>query len=471
MKINWTYIAFFLIIAPTLLYFCCANQGLWWDETVYLGLGRNILEGQGYFINLHQDSFRPPLFAYMTAGIWSIFGVSESLVRALPPLFAILAAFSALFLARKLYWTGVGTWAILLLGTSPLFLFYSERFLTESLFVLLTTLSLLFFYMGTRPKARAWHLPLAGALAGLAFLTRYAGGLLILVYILYPLALLVKERSLKKSLFRNKSYWLGLALFALLLLPWMGLSQAYYGSPFGALSPQGESVSGEWYGGPWWFYFQNWTEIFGLAGLFAVPGVAAMVYRRRDSDILLLLTLAVTLGFFMLIVRKELRYLIHFFSFYYLAAALGIDELAGWVKRRGIQYLVPAAAALLIGLNLFAGIQMVQGGIYSASALREAGLWLAGQDGAAIMSNNVPPLHYYTGRLVHYFPEDQAHLAPNITAHGISHIVLEYWEPTYPGYVWDARDGERAPSGIFEGFTLERVFEEYGRATVWVYRV
>jgi len=257
------------------------------------------------------------------------------------------------------------------------------------------------------------------------------------------------------------------------LLPWMHISQVYYGSPLGALGPQSKAVSGEYYGGPWYFYFQHWIEIFGIAGLFIIPGVLFALCRKKDSDILLLLILAITLGFFMFVTRKELRYLIHFFSFYYLAAGLGIYKMRTLTKKRMLSCIMSAIAIVLIFVNLYSGVQAVNRGLYSASALREAGLWLRNSmpRGTSIMSNNVPPLYYYTGRPVYYFPEDRSRLTPNITAHKVSHIVLEYWEPTYPEYVWTSLNGERKPSNIFEGFTLERTFDEYGRTVVWVYRV
>jgi len=43
-----------LAIVPRLLT-AGAFQGLWWDEGVYLGLAKNVFEGNGYFINFQQE--------------------------------------------------------------------------------------------------------------------------------------------------------------------------------------------------------------------------------------------------------------------------------------------------------------------------------------------------------------------------------------------------------------------------------
>ena len=84
------------------------------------------------------------------------------------------------------------------------------------------------------------------------------------------------------------------------------------------------------------------------------------------------------------------------------------------------------------------------------------------------MSQNYPPLNYYTGADVYDFPDDSTELESYLIENSISHILIEYWEPTYPDYIWKDREN-REPSGILDDFTLEKTFEEYGAITIWVY--
>ena len=149
------HIAFIILAVATVipgLYFYNVNQGYWWDEAVYLGLARNLYEGNGYFVNMNQDSFRPPFFPALTAGMWWAFGFSEPLVKALPPLFLMLSGIVMYFFGKKLYGMEAGIWASLMLVTSHMFLFYGQKFLTETLFVFLSLMMLYTLYTGMEEK-------------------------------------------------------------------------------------------------------------------------------------------------------------------------------------------------------------------------------------------------------------------------------------------------------------------------------
>jgi 4-amino-4-deoxy-L-arabinose transferase-like glycosyltransferase len=432
--------------------FLGSNRGLWWDEAVYLGLAKNVYSGSGYFINLGEESFRPPLFPAITAALWKV-TPSETAALLMSPLFAIASVVATYLLAKRLFGKRVAFLSAMLLATSAQFLVYSERFLTESLFVLLGTLAMYVFYLGTERKER-FYFPLAGLLIACTFLTRYAGLLLFSVYFLYPVLT-------KKGLLKRPDYWAGILVFILAIIPWFMMSTAYYGSPLGSYFAAQEAVNGVWYGGPPQFYIGHWINIFGFAGLLMLPGLYVLLKRRRGSDAPVIVMFLVSLVFFMFFVqRKEERYLLHFLSFFCMVSAIGFEWLRVQWKRA-----FPVFVSVILAVNIMAGFAAMDYGRYSSSALTEAGK-LIGLGSGAIISNDVPVLSYLTGRPVYTFPENSSGLVPLMEERNASFIVLDIYEPTYPAWVWS--DGR--PSGAFAPFVPEKQFQEFGRTVVWVFR-
>lgn len=480
-KKYWTLaiIIIVLMAAGPLLYFYDANQGYWWDEAVYLGLGRNLYDGEEYWINTPwQESFRPPVFGHMTAYIWMNFGFSESLVKILPPIFGILSVIVVYFFMRRLYGDKeIALWAALVLATSHMFLFYSEKYLTESLFILLGTLALYTFWLGF--DKNKWFFPLSAAITAIAFLTRYPAMIIMAVYILYPIYVHFTDRKKViglgnkiKSSFWVKSwpYWLGFVAFFIILIPWFQFNIQVFGSPLGALSSGLGTVTEGWYIAEWYYYFTHWTEIFGLVGIFAIPGIVSLIVKRNKPNTLLLLMVILSLLFFMIIPRKESRYLLHFFTIYVAVIAIGIKDFRIWVRsNKGI----PIIAIIFILINFAAGIQMIANDIPAGSSLKESGWWIGERipEGTTIMSQNIPQLFYASGQRIVYFPENRTDLLDAIQNWSVSYIAIESREPTYPDWVWRWEGYEKYPSDVFDQFGPAEEFQEYNKTYVWVYEI
>jgi len=472
---NTIFLIILLISSGIFIYFYNVNQGYWWDEAVYLGLAKNLYEGEGYWVNtIGQETFRPPLFPLLIASVWTVFGFSESLVKMLPPIFGILSIIVLYFFVKRLYDKETAVWASLILATLHFFLFYGEKLLTETIFIFLGLSALYLYYKGIEDDKK-WLLPLAGILIALTFLTRYAGSLLMIVYVLYPfLRIKTKKRTFKlfpRGLLKNWGFWLGIILFFAVLIPWFQLNQATFGSPVGAMFTGLGTVTEGYYIGEWYFYFVHWFEIFGLIGIFAIPGIVSLLLKRKNSNMLILLIIILSTIFFMLLPRKETRYLIHFFQIYSIMIAVGLIEFRKWVKS---SWFFPLIGVIFVSINLLAGIQMIQNDIPAGKSLKEAGLWLSDRipEGSTIMSQNVPVLYYTAGRQIIYFPASETELREKVIEDNISFIVIESREPTYPDYIWVIQGDEKYPSSVFdEGFELEKTFEEYNKIYVWVYRV
>ncbi len=472
-------IVIILMAAIPLLYFYNANQGYWWDEAVYLGLARNLYDGDGYWINKpYQESFRPPAFAHMTAWMWQTFGFSEPLVKIIPPIFGILSVIILYFFMRRLYGDRELTlWACILLATSHIFLFYSEKFLTESIFIFLVTAALYTFYLGF-DKSK-WFFPLSAFITAIAFLTRYPALIIMGVYVLYPIYYQLTEKKKNKTWktkvrnsfwIRSWPYWLGFVLFLLVITPWMQFNVVAFGSPTGAMSTGLGTVTEGWYIAEWYYYFTHWTEIFGLIGVFAIPGIISLLVKRNRPNTLILLTVILSMAFFIYIPRKEARYLLHFFPFFMVMIAVGIKDFRIWVRSNKT---IPIIALIFILISFFAGIQMIVNDIPAGSSLKEAGWWIGERipEGTTIMSQNVPQLFYASGEKIVYFPERAEDLQDAIQNWSVSYIVIEGREPTYPDWVWSWDGYEKLPSNVFDQFGPPQEFQEYEKTYVWVYGV
>jgi len=458
-------------LAPLVVfsYFFYSNQGYWWDEAVYLGLAKNLYDGKGYYINANQESFRPPFFPFMISLLWKIFGQTEFVVRIIPPLFGIISITITYKLAKKLHGKEVAVWAVLMLATTHMFLFYGLKMLTETIFMTFFALSLYLYYLGVERDRKL--LPFAGIVMALTFLIRYMGYVLPVMYAIYPLTKFLKSRKDFKQIFFDKYYWIGALLFAIMLAPWVWMSYINFGSPFGALLAESSTVTTGWYIEGWGYYFAHWIEIFGFVGLFAVPAALYVIFKiKKSENVFVTLVIAVILVFFMILPRKEMRYMISFLPFFATFFAMGAVEMKKWLKWNLSVDLFIIAFCII---NFVAGIQMIQYDMQGGYALKQAGLYLKSVAPAEtkIMSQNMPVLFYTAGRDVVYFPESENELNKIIIENKVSYIVIEKREPTYPQYVWVAKDSDKIPSPLFNRFKLEKTLQENNITYVWVYHV
>ncbi len=468
MKLNRSLIMLLIVVllaaGPRLLT-TGAFQGLWWDEGVYLGLARNVYLGNGYFINFQQEGFRPPAFPYLMAGVWGLTGMSD-VVKWLPPVFGIVSVILLFFFVKRMYGEATGFVAALALGTAHQFLFFGAKLLTETMFVALG-IAFLWLYWEAANSKRTYLFAAAGLCMALAFLTRYLGFLFGVVYLLYPLVAGRKEN------YKTVFYWAGIAVFVLLLVPWMQFGMEQFGSPVGAMSVGVETVAGGYYLGDWYFYIAHWTEVFGLIGLFLVPGMVYLLVRRDEKNWLWLLLFILSAVMFVALPRKEARYLLHFFQLYMVIIALGTVGLSRWVHSRKV---IPAVAVLFMVVNVVAGFQAIAWDAQGGLAQVEAGKYLAGivPEGKTILSQSIPVLHYYSGRQIMYFPAEQNGFREFLMERNVSHIVLEEREPSFPEWVFvtdpAGTKGARMPSTYWADFELERTFEENNKTIVWVYK-
>lgn len=179
--------------------------GLYHDDGVYLVTAKAIAAGHGYAFA--QTKF-PPLFPAMLA-LFTLVSQQTQWLKLLPLLCSIGWLALTYKLLLKMGATKNGALVLIFLtAASPMVVFLATNLFSETLFALLLTAALLMLL-----EDRAFF---AGALAGLATLTRVAGVPLIVACIL---TLVIRRR------FRSAIIFTAVAM--LMVAPWFGWSLAH----------------------------------------------------------------------------------------------------------------------------------------------------------------------------------------------------------------------------------------------------
>ena len=228
---------------------------------------------------------KPPLLHWMEALSFSVFGVSAWAARLVPALHAGLMVVTVYLAAQQVSSPAVARRAALMLGTSLSFLAAGQYVNHDMLVAAWISVAIwafaLAFLHGPRPHAALARLGfvacalgvLSKGLIGLAL-----PGLVLLVWLLWT-------RQLPKVL--RLPWASGLALFAVIALPWFVLAQRQYPDFFGYLF--GVQQFGRYTGTafnnprPWWFYLPVLVGLFFPWIVFALNQAKAPVQQARAA--------------------------------------------------------------------------------------------------------------------------------------------------------------------------------------------
>jgi len=446
------YILISLILLSLLakLFLIFLNQGLWWDEAIYLGLGRNIQKGF-YSLDAEKpiETFRPPVFPLLISPISDY----VILVRIFVVCFSILAVILTYFLSKELFGKEIALWASLFLSTNQLFIFFTTKTLTEPLFISFLSLSLIFFL---KRKDKPAYLLLSGVFSGLAFLTRYLGTLLVISYILYFLYLFSKRKDTIRLM---KEFILVLAGIFFVLFPWFLLSHIYYGNIFGAYFTNMMEYSD--YGGIFstyfadvmhYSYFNDIFQAFGLQIIFMILGFYVISKQRKpDKRILLIIIFLLPIIFFSLDPQRNPRFLLSYLPVYAIFSGFALRNEFKTLRR-----LLPFLAILICLFSMINGFGMVWNDRFAADGLLQASLYIKNvtDENDYIMSQSYPYVSYLSERRAVVFPRNMDDLKNPINEKNIRYILLYKFEPKNPGYVEDYFDNS-------DEFELVKKFEQW----------
>ncbi|MEX2012932.1 MAG: glycosyltransferase family 39 protein [Candidatus Levyibacteriota bacterium] len=224
-------------ISLILLFLGCSFLVLWqlganflthWDEAWYAEVSRNMVYTGNLFSpvwNTHLFFEKPPLYFWLTAVWFNIFGISEFSIRLTSAISAISLAAVLYYFGSRLYNKTTSVLSIVILFSSPFFLYRSRTGNLDTLLVLWITLALLSFLLGLERNKR-WFI-VSGLALGFGFLTKGGIGL-------YPLFIIVLYLLLTKNIKVMWTKWFGILNIIWLLVGagWLLISIHLHGNEF-----------------------------------------------------------------------------------------------------------------------------------------------------------------------------------------------------------------------------------------------
>ena len=168
----------------------------------------------------------PPLVSYYMSFLLHFFGDSEKIIHFGFILFPLLAAISMFYFSRR--FVNIPLFTTLLMIATPTFIVSSHSVMQDLPLLSISLLAILFHVKGV-DQNKSKFLVLASIVAGLVFMTKYNGVILIFLMTLYSI-LQQKYNSLKYltitavmilSFFLHNLYYYGIVHFLDSLVPWL----------------------------------------------------------------------------------------------------------------------------------------------------------------------------------------------------------------------------------------------------------
>jgi 4-amino-4-deoxy-L-arabinose transferase-like glycosyltransferase len=223
-----------------LLFVCFA--AFWWrlgvlglidpDEPFYAQTAREMVQTHDWLTPqiYGAPQFEKPIFYYwMVAGSFELFGESEWAGRAPTGLFATALVLLVWAFASRVWNARSGFLAALVLATGLEFCVMSRLMLTDVPLAFFIAGALFSYWMaGQGEERRHFWIALSLACNGFAVLTKGPIGSLVVWFATLAFAFLAH----RKSLYRGPGLWCGLALYAVIVVPWYAAMFAWHARPF-----------------------------------------------------------------------------------------------------------------------------------------------------------------------------------------------------------------------------------------------
>ena len=172
---------------------------------------------------------KPILYYWLLAGSFEAFGESEWAGRAPTAIFATALVLLVWAFGSRAWNARAGFLAALVLATGLEFCVMSRLMLTDVPLAFFLAGALFCYWMaGQGDERRNFWIALSLACNGLAVLTKGPIGSLVVWLATLAFALL----ACRKSLYRGPGLWWGLALYAVIVVPWYATMFAWHAKPF-----------------------------------------------------------------------------------------------------------------------------------------------------------------------------------------------------------------------------------------------
>ncbi len=225
-----------LALASFIFFFKLGARPLWdYDESIYAQVAQEakLSSSQlGFTWYGNEGLYRtkmwfekPPLMIWLIETGYSMFGINELGARVWVAIFALLTVFSTFFFVKKIYksfWAGAFAVATFFIAFQ--FLNYASVLQFDIPVGFFVSFAIFCFALINENKKYFYLFWLSVALG---VLTKSVIGLLPL-----PIVALYSLLSWKWGYFKNKHFWYGFGVFALIVLPWHAIESFRYGKAF-----------------------------------------------------------------------------------------------------------------------------------------------------------------------------------------------------------------------------------------------
>lgn len=329
-----TYIigCFLFMYAIALSWYSSNDISLWWDQSVYIGMGKYIASGGDFGM---WEMFRPPLLPLIYA---LLFKLHISLIIA-GKVIVILSSIGSVFIVYLISESikkGSGVFASLFLAITPVFFLFSRVPMTDVMSVFFVLLAL-FLYSNNKYF-------LTGIVIGLSFLLRFPQGL-----ILFSIAIIILYEThnnrfiswMKESFMRGFFVLLG---FLIIVTPYFISNLFLYGdflkpiiSGSGVISLN--DMSNYLYDHGLFFYVK---EIWFKSPFLYFSTLIPFIFYQRDfftkikykkNLINVIIVAVIFMLYFFWQPHKELRYSIAFIPYLAILSGVSFYLIIKWIKR------------------------------------------------------------------------------------------------------------------------------------------
>ncbi|MBN2567224.1 hypothetical protein JXB02_04025 [Candidatus Woesearchaeota archaeon] len=320
---------------------------VWWDASVYIGMGRFIFSGGAAGL---WEPIRGLVWPFLLGSIQAV-GLPLLLsAKVLQILLVLASVVLAYLIGEHAFSRRVAAFSAALVALSSTLFFATFHLYVEPLALALALCGILCWLKGR-------HLA-AGMLLSLAFLAKFPAGMFFGIVVLIEAASLLSTDAAERSR-ALASIGRMLLGFSFLTIPYLLLNLVLYGSPLFPLFQASEVIGGvvactSLYLQPWSFYLVHAAKDSALH-LFAVLGIAGLAVglrgeRYRRSQLVLLLLFVPAL-YFQSLACKTPRYFLLMLPGLAFLSAVGIDSLVRQAKRRERLWTALALIAILaVGL-------------------------------------------------------------------------------------------------------------------------
>lgn len=359
-KKMWVSLSLIIVVAGILMFsFLGMHPLMDPDEPVYAETAKEMLEFRDFVSPRIYGDFwydKPPMYYWLVAASFKLFGFSEFSARFPSALFAVGGTVLVYLSGRKLFNERAGLLAALVLATSLEYFYLGNAAVTDMTLTFFLTAALLAFLHQKKY--------LLFAFAALATLTKgpvgivFCGGIILLYQLL--------TGNIKTAIFKDRKMLGGLVIFLALTLPWYLLMYVFHGDIFVETFLGFHNITRflqpEHVAGAVWYHYIPVL----LLGFFPWSALMFQAFREglrekgkeRDTCLFLLIWAAVVFVFFSLSQTKLVSYILPLYPPLALMTGYYFDKIWREGRYRELKIAVAVFAAmtlLLCGGLAYAG--------------------------------------------------------------------------------------------------------------------